>query len=359
MASPNILLHFLLLFIILLCSTVQIQSRVPANETFQIINQPDEYVGLNVEYWAEYRNIYERRLRAEAFGLYFYNTTPNAFILGMGSAWTADNDLMYWVWDANRNNPVGDNATLTFGENGNLVLADVDGRIAWQTNTADKGVTGISLKSNGNLVLHDKYGRFIWQSFDYPTDTLLVGNSLKVNGKTNRLVSRTSDRDARDGPYSIVINRRGFIMYHNNSGALVQYGGWEAKGALSVKFNSIQQNHPIAATYFLTLGFGTQKQANLNCSNVAPSPQPGTAAPAPAPEEPLPPVLPRQRRVILKKVYFGDSIIPGQAYNFKHSFIRLGSDGTLRLDTLYLYTGNMFFWVEEASFRDTVKECAY
>ncbi|KAI3968540.1 hypothetical protein MKX01_007850 [Papaver californicum] len=260
---------------------------------------------------------------------------------------------MFWVWDANRNNPVGDNATLTFGENGNLVLADVDGRIAWQTNTADKGVTGISLKSNGNLVLHDKYGRFIWQSFDYPTDTLLVGQSLKHNGVTNKLVSRTSDRDAHDGPYSIVINNKGFIMYQNRSGALVQYGGWEAKGALSVKFDSIQQQHPIAATYIFTLGFANRKKANIKCSSVAPSPQLGTdldPAPAPAPEEPLPPVLPLQRRVILKKVYFGDWVRSDTAYNFKHSFIRLESDGNLKLYTLYLYPGNSFWWINEASF---------
>ncbi|KAI3971791.1 hypothetical protein MKW92_027930 [Papaver armeniacum] len=261
---------------------------------------------------------------------------------------------MVWVWDANRNNPVGDNATLTFGENGNLVLADVDGRIAWQTNTADKGVTGISLKSNGNLVLHDKYGRFIWQSFDYPTDTLLVSQSLKVNGKTNRLVSRTSNRDARDGPYSIVINNKGFIMYKNSSGAFLQYGGWEAKGALSVKFDSIQQDHPIAATYILTFGFPNQKQANINCTSVVPpSPQPGTdleQAPAPAPEEPLPPVLPLQRRVILKKVYFGDWVRTDIPYNFQHSFIRLESDGNLKLYTLYMYPGNDFYWIKEAFF---------
>ncbi|KAL6283454.1 hypothetical protein ACE6H2_014383 [Prunus campanulata] len=41
--------------------------------------------------------------------------------------------------------PVGENATLTFGTDGNLVLADADDRVAWQTNTANKGVVGFKL----------------------------------------------------------------------------------------------------------------------------------------------------------------------------------------------------------------------
>ncbi|KAF2314387.1 hypothetical protein GH714_025963 [Hevea brasiliensis] len=100
--------------------------------------------------------------------------------------------LMRWVWEANRGNPVGEKATLIFGTEGNLVLADANGRIAWQTNTANKGVVGFKLLSNGNMVLHDSKGRFIWQSFDHPTDTLLVGQSLKL-GAATKLVSRASE----------------------------------------------------------------------------------------------------------------------------------------------------------------------
>ncbi|KAK0599227.1 hypothetical protein LWI29_003432 [Acer saccharum] len=82
--------------------------------------------------------------------------------------------------------------TLTFGRNGNFVLAEANGRVEWQTNTANKGVTGIKLLRNGNLVLHDKNGKFTWQGFDHPTNTLLAGQSVKINGR-DKLVSRTSD----------------------------------------------------------------------------------------------------------------------------------------------------------------------
>ncbi|KAI5333039.1 hypothetical protein L3X38_023169 [Prunus dulcis] len=51
---------------------------------------------------------------------------------------------VYRVWDANRGNPVGENATLAFGTDGNLLLADADGRVAWQTDTANKDAVGLS-----------------------------------------------------------------------------------------------------------------------------------------------------------------------------------------------------------------------
>ena len=80
--------------------------------------------------------------------------------------------------------------------------------MVWQTNTANKGVTGIELLPNGNLVLYDKSGKFVWQSFDYPSDTLLVGMSLRLNGR-NKLVSRVSEIDGSDGKDSMVFEKRG------------------------------------------------------------------------------------------------------------------------------------------------------
>ncbi|TXG66745.1 hypothetical protein EZV62_008020 [Acer yangbiense] len=75
--------------------------------------------------------------------------------------------LYRWVWEANSGNPVRENATLSLGTNGNLVLAEADGTVVWQTNTSNKGVVAFKLLSNGNMVLHDSKGNFIWQSFDY------------------------------------------------------------------------------------------------------------------------------------------------------------------------------------------------
>ncbi|EEF36483.1 EP1-like glycoprotein 4 [Ricinus communis] len=86
------------------------------------------------------------------------------------------------VWSANRNNPVRINATLQFTSGGDLILKDVDGTIAWSTNTADKSVAGLNLTDMGNLVLFDDKDRVVWQSFDHPTDSLVPGQKL-VSGK--------------------------------------------------------------------------------------------------------------------------------------------------------------------------------
>ncbi|KAL9995989.1 putative bulb-type lectin domain-containing protein [Helianthus debilis subsp. tardiflorus] len=56
------------------------------------------------------------------------------------------------VWSANRNSPVGENAVLNFAAAGELVLTDIDGSIAWTTNTAGKSVAGMNLTDTGNLV---------------------------------------------------------------------------------------------------------------------------------------------------------------------------------------------------------------
>ncbi|KAM2901818.1 hypothetical protein FF1_007763 [Malus domestica] len=132
----------------------------------------------------------------------------------MGLRWSES--LFRSVWEANRGNPVCENATLTFGTNGNLVLAHANGKVAWQTNTANKGVVGFKLLPNGNMVLHNSKGKCIWQSFDYPTDTLLVGQSLRA-GVVSKLVSRASKKENKDGPYSLVMEPKGLALYYKGS----------------------------------------------------------------------------------------------------------------------------------------------
>ncbi|KAL5731161.1 hypothetical protein ACHQM5_003918 [Ranunculus cassubicifolius] len=194
----------------------------------------------------------------DPFVLCFYNTTPNAFTLGLRMGSHRGENIMKLVWVANRGNPVQEGAKVIFGPNGNLVLADVDGRIAWETGTAYKGVVGLSLLSNGNLVLYDKNNKFIWQSFDYPSDTLLVGQSLRQGGP-NALVSRVSPKDGSKGPYSFVLEKNTLALYFKskNSPKPILYYRYEdfgpQKGALSsVTFQSQPENGDSAYASFLT-----------------------------------------------------------------------------------------------------------
>ncbi|KAI4323014.1 hypothetical protein L6164_022655 [Bauhinia variegata] len=74
------------------------------------------------------------------------------------------------------------------------------------------------------MVLLDAKGTFVWQSFDYPTDTLLVGQSLKAGGPS-KLVSRLSEKENKNGPYSLVLEPKGLALYYksNNSPRPILY----------------------------------------------------------------------------------------------------------------------------------------
>ncbi|CAI9295027.1 unnamed protein product [Lactuca saligna] len=161
MTSPNsnLATALLLLLSFQLLSTIS-EGIVPSGDTFSYVNEGDfgEYI---VEYDADYRTLPPF---SNPFQLCFYNTTPNTFTLALRMGTVRSESLMRWVWEANRGNPVGEKATLTLGTDGNLVLADSDGRIAWQTNTANKGVVGFQVLPTGNMVLHDGTGTFIWQA---------------------------------------------------------------------------------------------------------------------------------------------------------------------------------------------------
>lgn len=182
--------------------------------------------------------------------------------------------LMRWVWDANRGKPVRENATLTFGPDGNLVLADVDGKVAWETGTANMGVVGLDVLPNGNMVFYDGKGKFVWQSFDHPTDTLLVGQALLATGP-NKLVSRLSVMDASNGAYSYVMEKRNLAMYFlsknakkpllyyksaefgNGKGSLAYLGftcapEYDEPYAYELRFGFNMSNSPSSGTYILS-----------------------------------------------------------------------------------------------------------
>ncbi|CAN6561084.1 unnamed protein product [Malus baccata var. baccata] len=326
---------FLFSFIAILFA-IPIQAQVPTNQTFKFINQGELGGGI-VEYHATYRVIQtnSHTFYTHPFGLCFYNTTPDSYIFAIRAG--VPKDEVRWVWDANRNHPVREKATLSFGREGNLVLGEADGTVVWQTNTANKGVTGIKLLGNGNLVLHDKNGRFIWQSFDYPTDTLLLGQSVTTNGR-NKLVSRKSDTDGSDGPYSIVLDHTGFTMYLNNTGQRLIYGGWTGTDyGSTVTFDfDIMDGFDDGIAYELVL--------NVNQDINAPPPPP------------------QSHRHLLQVRPIGNAHqinLNKLNYNATYTFLRLGSDGNLKAYTYYDKVRNMK-WEESFAFFSSyfIRECA-
>lgn len=65
------------------------------------------------------------------------------------------------------------------------------------------------------MVIYDAKGNFVWQNFDSPTDTLLVGQSLRPGG-VSKLLSRASEKENKDGPYSFVLEPKGLSLYYKS-----------------------------------------------------------------------------------------------------------------------------------------------
>ncbi|XP_021734869.1 EP1-like glycoprotein 3 [Chenopodium quinoa] len=173
---------------------------------FLYVNQGD------LEEYSGELDSYFRRVGIDSphFSLCFYTNTDNSYTLGIGMSYPYK-----WVWAANRNDPVGEGAAIFLKEDGNLVLVDVDDRIVWQTNTANKGVVGLKMLDNGNMVLYNAKNKFIWQSFDYPSDTLLAGQALKV-GLTTKLVSRASTTSDLEGNYTLEMRPNNVSLYYKS-----------------------------------------------------------------------------------------------------------------------------------------------
>ncbi|GMH28953.1 hypothetical protein Nepgr_030796 [Nepenthes gracilis] len=117
----------------------------------------------------------------DTFTCGFYSVTgANAYWFAI---WYTKSKEKTAVWMANREKPVnGRGSRLTLRRDGAMVLTDVDGSTAWQTNPTSTDVDSADLLNSGNLVLRDRNGKILWQSFDYPTDTLLP-NQAFTNSK--------------------------------------------------------------------------------------------------------------------------------------------------------------------------------
>ncbi|KAL8131901.1 EP1-like glycoprotein 2 [Apium graveolens] len=114
------------------------------------------------------------------------------------------------VWSANRDHPVKINATLKLTSDGDLVLRDADGSVAWSSGTAGKSVDSLSLTNTGNLVLLNKRKAVVWQSFDHPTDALVPGQTLSEGQK---LISSVSKTNSKVGIYSFFVTNEGVFAY--------------------------------------------------------------------------------------------------------------------------------------------------
>ncbi|EFJ29813.1 hypothetical protein SELMODRAFT_72382, partial [Selaginella moellendorffii] len=110
---------------------------------------------------------------------------------------------------ASRDFPVSANATLAFGDDGNLVLSQGSLQV-WSSNTSGQGVVAMVLYVTGNLVLHREKFEIVWQSFDHPTDSLLVNQVLKLG---TRIVSSASPTNKSPGSFYLELQPHALVGF--------------------------------------------------------------------------------------------------------------------------------------------------
>ncbi|KAK9758248.1 hypothetical protein RND81_01G217900 [Saponaria officinalis] len=132
------------------------------------------------------------------------------------------------VWAANRDGPISNSGKMMLSGDG-VVVVDENGNQKWSTPRLSSSVAFMSLNEAGNLVLLDRNNVSIWDSFDYPSDTVVIGQKLAVGVLLTNYVSET---DLSVGNYSLTVK---------NSDGLLQWNGltyWKLSMGLHAHQNS-------------------------------------------------------------------------------------------------------------------------
>ena len=200
------------------------------------------------------------------FALGFFNPgNSSSWYLGI---WYFKVAVKTVVWVANRNNPInGSSGVLSINQYGNLVLRDVSNHLLWTTNVSVQATTSTvaQLQDSGNLVLvRDNNKNVLWQSFDYPTDTLLPVNDMKIgwNRRTGMHWFLTSwksqdDPGAGDYVYKLDPDHSPQFFLYKGSNALWRTSLWPWISSAAevtssdVKTNFVYNQDEISYSYFL------------------------------------------------------------------------------------------------------------
>lgn len=210
------------------------------------------------------------------------------------------------IWTANRNKTVAEGATLKLGSNGDLVLEDSNGTVAWNISIGKS--KGILMAESGNFQIYNTTNsslasagsNLVWQSWDYPTDTLMPGQGLK---RGQALVSNSSATTTNAGPYKLVMEPGGLVLFYTANSTQEPYWslglpGLDYQGILRPCFynSSSLGSEAVYTGENLQVSFnGTIGNSSSSCAN-------GTRSLA---------------------------MVPGYNHS-EESFLRLDNDGSLR-----------------------------
>ncbi|KAL9326221.1 hypothetical protein ACSQ67_006866 [Phaseolus vulgaris] len=143
-----------------------------------------------------------------AFGFY-PQEQGGGFVVAI---WLVSGENKTVVWTAQRNDPpVTSGAKLQLNMDGKLVLTDEQGEEKVIADNSSAKALSASVLDSGNFVLYSNNNNIIWQSFDYPTDTLLGGQSLP-NG--HQLVCSSSENNHSSGRFRLKVQDDGNLVLY-------------------------------------------------------------------------------------------------------------------------------------------------
>ncbi|KAJ8618942.1 hypothetical protein MRB53_015128 [Persea americana] len=112
------------------------------------------------------------------------------------------------IWSANCDSPISNSDSMTLTQNG-ISITRSNGSVVWSTPPSPSPVSALRLLENGNLMLLDRYNASMWQSFDYPTDTVVMGQPIYVG---RMLRSPVSDSDLSTGDYRFYVTSEDAVL---------------------------------------------------------------------------------------------------------------------------------------------------
>ncbi|KAJ4730616.1 Serine/threonine-protein kinase [Rhynchospora pubera] len=156
-----------------------------------------------------------------SFAAGFYCFAPcNSFFFSIFIIYATEINEGIWdgshpqvIWTANRSHPISENATLQLTSESGLTLHDSDGSLVWTTYVGKSSVTGIYISGSGNLVLFDINNYSIWQSWEHPTDSLVMGQSL-AGGQ--RLTAISNSTNWTEGKVYLILLAGGLFGFVNS-----------------------------------------------------------------------------------------------------------------------------------------------
>ncbi|KAM4116012.1 hypothetical protein ACJW30_02G018300 [Castanea mollissima] len=216
MAVTRILLWSFSFILALLCSSAQIQNSTTKLGSSITAGSDSSWKSPSGDF---------------AFG--FYHLVTNQYLVGIWFDKISEKTL---VWSANRDDPAGKGSTIKLLLNGQLVLTHTNGTQLFICNhTSTKSA---SMQNDGNFVLRNSSSGIIWQSFDFPTDTILLGQTLVMGQKLHSNANGTVDYST--GQYQLEIQQLDgniLLSAFRFSGPAYWFSNTVGNGNVSLVFN--------------------------------------------------------------------------------------------------------------------------